>query len=193
MEKDKTNKAINDNIKRYKEIIKEYRQKKKWTQKELAEKLNVALPTIKRYEGGSLAVPKNKIVKLFEILDMQLDDLRDIFPNEKDLIIELEEIEKNRDAKDKIEALRGFLKCSGYEIGNLGSLIPNKPFISYFRDSNKNIDKLYFLSDDNIKNLMENLKVEVDKLIEKNTSGDVTEIELNYIKEQLKIKYNDKR
>ena len=33
MEKDKTNKAINDNIKRYKEIIKEYRQKKKWTQK----------------------------------------------------------------------------------------------------------------------------------------------------------------
>ena len=38
MEKDKTNKAINDNIKRYKEIIKEYRQKKKWTQKELAEK-----------------------------------------------------------------------------------------------------------------------------------------------------------
>ncbi len=188
MEKDKTNKAINDNIKRYKEIIKEYRQKKKWTQKELAEKLNVALPTIKRYEGGSLAVPKNKIVKLFEILDMQLDDLRNIFPNEKDLIIELEEIEKNRDAKDKIEALRGFLKCLGYEIGNLGSLIPNKPFISYFRDSNKNVDKLYFLSDDNIKNLMENLKVEVDKLIEKNSSGDVTEAELNYIKEQLKIK-----
>lgn len=188
MEKNKTNKAINDNIKRYKEIIKEYRQKKKWTQKELAEKLNVALPTIKRYEGGSLAVPKNKIVKLFEILDMQLDDLRDIYPNEKDLIIELEEIKKNRDAKDKIEALRGFLKCLGYEIGNLGSLIPNKPFISYFRDSNKNIDKLYFLSDDNIKNLMENLKVEVDKLIEKNSSGDVTEIELNYIKEQLKIK-----
>ena len=85
MEKDKTNKAINDDIKRYKEIIKEYRQKKKWTQKELAEKLNLALPTIKRYEGGSLAVPKNKIVKLFEILDMQLDDLRDIFPNEKEL------------------------------------------------------------------------------------------------------------
>ena len=188
MEKDKTNKAINDDIKRYKEIIKEYRQKKKWTQKELAEKLNVALPTIKRYEGGSLAVPKNKIVKLFEILDMQLDDLRDIFPNEKDLIIELEEIEKNRDAKDKIEALRGFLNCLGYEIGNLGSLIPNKPFISYFRDSNKNVDKLYFLTDDNIKNLMENLKIEVDKLIEKNSSRDVTEAELNYIKEQLKIK-----
>ena len=119
---------------------------------------------------------------------MQLDDLRDIYPNEKDLIIELEEIEKNRDAKDKIEALRGFLKCLGYEIGNLGSLIPNKPFISYFRDSNKNVDKLYFLSDNNIKNLMENLKIEVDKLIEKNSSGDVTEAELNYIKEQLKIK-----
>ena len=188
MEKDKTNKVINENIHKYKELIKQHRKEKRWTQEELAEKLNVALPTIKRYEGGSLAVPKNKIVKLFEILDMQLDDLRDIFPNEKDLIIELEEIEKNRDAKDKIEALRGFLKCLGYEIGNLGSLIPNKPFISYFRDSNKNVDKLYFLSDDNIKNLMENLKIEVDKLIEKNSSGDVTEAELNYIKEQLKIK-----
>ena len=40
---------------------------------------------------------------------------------------------------------------------------------------------------------MEDLKIEVNKLIEKNTSGDVTEIELNYIKKQLKIKQNDKR
>ena len=188
MKKDKTNKAIDDDIKRYKEIIKKYRQKKKWTQKELAEKLNVALPTIKRYEGGSLAVPKNKIVKLFEILDMQLDDLRDIFPNEKDLINELKEIEKNRDAKDKIEALRGFLKCLGYEIGNLGNLVPSKALISYFRASNKSNDKLYFLSDDDIKNLMEDLKNEIDKLIKKNANGKVTEIELNYIKEQLKMK-----
>ncbi|ALF17474.1 helix-turn-helix domain-containing protein [Fusobacterium animalis] len=188
MEKDKTNKAINENIHKYKELIKQHRKEKRWTQEELAEKLNVALPTIKRYEGGSLAVPKNKIVKLFEILDMQLDDLRDIFPNEKDLIIELEEIEKNRDAKDKIEALRGFLKCLGYETGNLGSLIPNKPLISYFRGSNKNTDKLYFLSDNDIKNLMEDLKNEIDKLIKKNANGKVTEIELNYIKEQLKMK-----
>lgn len=188
MEKDKTNKAINDNIKRYKEIIKEYRQKKKWTQKELAEKLNVALPTIKRYEGGSLAVPKNKIVKLFEILDMQLDDLRDIFPNEKDLIKELEKIEKDRYNKQKFEALRDFLRCLGYEIGNLGNLVPSKALISYFRGSNKNNDKLYFLSVDDIKNLMEDLKIEIDKLIEKNANGKVTEIELNYIKEQLKMK-----
>lgn len=188
MKKDKTNKAIDENIKKCKDLVKKYRKEKRWTQEELADKLEVALPTIKRYEGGTLAIPKNKITKLFEVLDMKLDDLRCIFANEEDLIIELEEIEKNKDAKDKIEALRGFLKCLGYEIGNLGSLIPNKPFISYFRDSNKNIDKLYFLSDDNIKNLMENLKVEVDKLIEKNSSRDVTEAELNYIKEQLKIK-----
>ena len=188
MKKDKTNKAIDENIKKYKDLIKKYRKEKRWTQEELADKLEVALPTIKRYEGGTLAIPKNKITKLFEVLDMKLDDLRDIFANEEDFIEELEKIEKVRDNKQKFEALRGFLKCLGYEIGNLGSLIPNKPFISYFRDSNKNIDKLYFLSDDNIKNLMENLKVEVDKLIEKNSSGDVTEAELNYIKEQLKIK-----
>ncbi|WP_338982729.1 helix-turn-helix transcriptional regulator [Fusobacterium nucleatum] len=188
MKKDKTNKAIDENIKKYKDLIKKYRKEKRWTQEELAKKLDVALPTIKRYEGGSLAVPKNKITKLFQVLDMQLDDLRDIFADDKNLINELEKIEKSKDSKQKFEALRGFLKCLGYEIGNLGSLIPNKPFISYFRDSNKNIDKLYFLSDDNIKNLMENLKVEVDKLIEKNSSEDVTEAELNYIKEQLKIK-----
>ena len=188
MKKDKTNKAIDENIKKYKDLIKKYRKEKRWTQEELADKLEVALPTIKRYEGGTLAIPKNKITKLFEVLDMKLDDLRCIFANEEDFIEELEKIEKVRDNKQKFEALRGFLKCLGYEIGNLGSLIPNKPFISYFRDSNKNIDKLYFLSDDNIKNLMENLKVEVDKLIEKNSSGDVTEAELNYIKEQLKIK-----
>ena len=35
---------------------------------------------------------------------------------------------------------------------------------------------------------MEDLKNEIDKLIKKNANGKVTEIELNYIKEQLKIK-----
>ena len=188
MEKDKTNKAINENIHKYKELIKQHRKEKRWTQEELAEKLNVALPTIKRYEGGSLAVPKNKITKLFEVLDMQLDDLRDIFADEEDFIEELEKIEKVRDNKQKFEALRGFLKCLGYEIGNLGNLVPSKALISYFRGSNKNNDKLYFLSDDDIKNLMEDLKNEIDKLIKKNANGKVTEIELNYIKEQLKMK-----
>ena len=90
--------------------------------------------------------------------------------------------------KQKFEALRGFLRCLGYEIGNLGNLVPSKAFISYFRGSNKNNDKLYFLSVDDIKNLMEDLKIEIDKLIEKNANGKVTEIELNYIKEQLKMK-----
>ena len=119
---------------------------------------------------------------------MKLDDLRDIFANEEDFIEELEKIEKVRDNKQKFEALRGFLKCLGYEIGNLGSLVPSKALISYFRASNKSNDKLYFLSDDDIKNLMEDLKNEIDKLIKKNANGEVTEIELNYIKEQLKMK-----
>jgi membrane protein len=188
MKKDKTNKAIDENIKKYKDLIKKCRKEKRWTQEELADKLEVALPTIKRYEGGTLAVPKNKITKLFEVLDMQLDDLRDIFADDKNLINELEEIEKSKDNKQKIEALRGFLKCLGYEIGNLGNLVPSKALISYFRASNKSNDKLYFLSDDDIKNLMEDLKNEIDKLIKKNANGKVTEIELNYIKEQLKIK-----
>ena len=59
---------------------------------------------------------------------------------------------------------------------------------NYFRASNKSNDKLYFLSDDDIKNLMEDLKNEIDKLIKKNANEKVTEIELNYIKEQLKMK-----
>lgn len=188
MKKDKTNKAIDENIKKYKDLIKKYRKEKRWTQEELAKKLDVALPTIKRYEGGSLAVPKNKITKLFQVLDMQLDDLRDIFADDKNLINELEKIEKSKDSKQKIEALRGFLRCLGYEIGNLDSLVPSKALISYFRASNKSNDKLYFLSDNDIKNLMEDLKNEIDKLIKKNANGKVTEIELNYIKEQLKMK-----
>ena len=188
MKKDKTNKAIDENIKKYKDLIKKCRKEKRWTQEELADKLEVALPTIKRYEGGTLAIPKNKITKLFEVLNMKLDDLRDIFANEEDFIEELEKIEKVRDNKQKFEALRGFLKCLGYEIGNLGSLVPSKALINYFRASNKSNDKLYFLSDDDIKNLMEDLKNEIDKLIKKNANGKVTEIELNYIKEQLKMK-----
>ena len=95
MKKDKTNKAIDENIKKYKDLIKKCRKEKRWTQEELADKLEVALPTIKRYEGGTLAVPKNKITKLFEVLDMQLDDLRDIFADDKKKLKKLEIINKN--------------------------------------------------------------------------------------------------
>ena len=53
MKRDKTNKAIDENIKKYKDLIKKCRKEKRWTQVELADKLEVALPTIKRYEGGN--------------------------------------------------------------------------------------------------------------------------------------------
>ena len=39
VKKDKTNKAIDENIKKYKDLIKKYRKEKRWTQEELAAKL----------------------------------------------------------------------------------------------------------------------------------------------------------
>ncbi|MBC2717979.1 MAG: helix-turn-helix transcriptional regulator [Desulfobacteraceae bacterium] len=55
--------------------IREIRKKKKWTQKELASKIDVRFPQLNKYECGLHAPPLTKLIQLAEALDTTLDYL----------------------------------------------------------------------------------------------------------------------
>ena len=55
--------------------IKELRKNKKWTQKELANKIDVRFPQLNKYECGLHTPPMDKLVKLSEVFDTTIDFL----------------------------------------------------------------------------------------------------------------------
>lgn len=50
--------------------IKYYRQMKRMTQQQLADKIGVAHTVVQRYESGAIAVPYERILQLAEALDI---------------------------------------------------------------------------------------------------------------------------
>ena len=67
--------ANNDIRKGFGLRIKELRKQKKWTQKELAAKIDVRFPQLNKYECGLHAPPLEKLVQLAEVLDTTVDYL----------------------------------------------------------------------------------------------------------------------
>jgi transcriptional regulator with XRE-family HTH domain len=55
--------------------IKQLRKQHKWTQKELAAKIDVRFPQLNKYECGLHAPPVEKLVKIAEVFDTTVDYL----------------------------------------------------------------------------------------------------------------------
>ena len=55
--------------------IKQLRKQYKWTQKELAAKIDVRFPQLNKYESGLHAPPVEKLVKIAEVFDTTVDFL----------------------------------------------------------------------------------------------------------------------
>jgi transcriptional regulator with XRE-family HTH domain len=55
--------------------IKQLRKQHKWTQKELAVKIDVRFPQLNKYECGLHAPPVEKLVKIAEVFDTTVDFL----------------------------------------------------------------------------------------------------------------------
>ena len=55
--------------------IKQLRKQQKWTQKELAAKIDVRFPQLNKYECGLHAPPVEKLVKIAEVFDTTVDFL----------------------------------------------------------------------------------------------------------------------
>lgn len=55
--------------------IKQLRKQRNWTQKELADKIDVRFPQLNKYECGLHAPPLEKLILLAEVLDTTVDYL----------------------------------------------------------------------------------------------------------------------
>jgi len=65
----------NDIRKQFGLRIRRLRKQKKWTQKELAEKIDVRFPQLNKYEGGLHTPPMEKLIQLAEAFDTTVDYL----------------------------------------------------------------------------------------------------------------------
>lgn len=61
--------------------IKRARKTKFLTQKQLAEKMEVHINTIKLWENGGMKITSDKLIKLSEILETEINDLLKEYPN----------------------------------------------------------------------------------------------------------------
>ena len=83
------------------EKLKDLRLKNNMTQRELAEKLGISIPTLQKYEYGTLKIKNEVILSLCDIFDISPDDFfnekrNDIFKETDNLLKELDKF-KNTD------------------------------------------------------------------------------------------------
>lgn len=64
------------NIKGIKETILTARKEKGYTQKDMAEKLNISQPAYSYYEKGEKPLPVNQLKKVLGILELEIDQLQ---------------------------------------------------------------------------------------------------------------------
>lgn len=63
------------NIRGIKDTILNVRKEKGFTQKEMAEKLNISQPAYSYYEKGDKPLPVNQLKKVLDILELEVDQM----------------------------------------------------------------------------------------------------------------------
>jgi transcriptional regulator, XRE family len=84
------------------EKLKNLRIENKMTQRELANKLGISIPTLQKYEYGTLNIKNEIILSLCDIFNISVDDfLNEKRQNEMDILEEMDDLEKEKFRKNK--------------------------------------------------------------------------------------------
>ena len=84
------------------EKLKNLRIENKMTQRELANKLGISIPTLQKYEYGTLNIKNNIILSLCDIFNISVDDfLNEKRQNEMDILEEMDDLEKKEFRRNK--------------------------------------------------------------------------------------------
>nr|WP_314044765.1 helix-turn-helix domain-containing protein [uncultured Leptotrichia sp.] len=91
------------------EKLKDLRLKNNMTQRELAEKLGISIPTLQKYEYGTLKIKNEVILSLCDIFDISPDDFfyekrNDVFKETDNLLKELDKF-KNTDIIKELDEI----------------------------------------------------------------------------------------
>ena len=84
------------------EKLKNLRIENKMTQRELANKLGISIPTLHKYEYGTLNIKNEIILSLCDIFNISVDDfLNEKRQNEMDILKEMDDLEKEEFRRNK--------------------------------------------------------------------------------------------
>ena len=84
------------------EKLKNLRIENKMTQRELADKLGISIPTLQKYEYGTLKIKNEIILSLCDIFNISVDDfLNEKRQNEMDILKEMDDLEKEEFRRNK--------------------------------------------------------------------------------------------
>lgn len=120
------------------EKLKNLRLENKMTQRELAKKLGISIPTLQKYEYGTLNLKSETIIKICEVFDIKVNDFLDKVKLSNDEKTELDFVNlilktDNRQAKDNMNNINFILDNALLNFKN------KEKYLLYFLANNKNI------------------------------------------------------
>ena len=116
--------------------IKEYRNKKKWFQQELADRVGMTKGAISTYEKGRVAAPIAKLQAIANVLEVNLNDLLPIDDHEKvDSITEQIQEAKSKLTSDQLAFLELLIaKTNSLSFEERNNFLKNIQFAVEFFD-----------------------------------------------------------
>ena len=153
------------------EKIKQLRIDNNITQRELAQKLGVSIPTLQKYEYGTLKIKSEILIKMCDIFQIELNELtkfleKEDFKNferekkiyQNSLLSKSRSFQKEKDFEDNLKILETLSKFNRFSVqrSDKGVILKLRTgvFVEYFEIPQENLDKVVFFLNENVVNVL---------------------------------------
>ena len=153
------------------EKIKQLRIDNNITQRELAQKLGVSIPTLQKYEYGTLKIKSEILIKMCDIFQIELNELtkfleKEDFKNferekkiyQNSLLSKSRSFQKEKDFEDNLKILETLSKFNRFSVqrSDKGVILKIRTgvFVEYFEIPRENLDKVVFFLNENVVNVL---------------------------------------
>lgn len=153
------------------EKIKQLRIDNNITQRELAQKLGVSIPTLQKYEYGTLKIKSEILIKMCDIFRIELNELtkfleKEDFKNferekkiyQNSLLSKSRSSQKEKDFEDNLKILETLSKFNRFSVqrSDKGVILKIRTgvFVEYFEIPRENLDKVVFFLNENVVNVL---------------------------------------
>lgn len=153
------------------EKIKQLRIDNNITQRELAQKLGVSIPTLQKYEYGTLKIKSEILIKMCDIFQIELNELtkfleKEDFKNferekkiyQNSLLSKSRSFRKEKDFEDNLKILETLSKFNRFSVqrSDKGVILKIRTgvFVEYFEIPRENLDKVVFFLNENVVNVL---------------------------------------
>ena len=153
------------------EKIKQLRIDNNITQRELAQKLGVSIPTLQKYEYGTLKIKSEIWIKMCDMFQIEITELtkfleKEDFKNferekkiyQNSLLSKSRSFQKEKDFEDNLKILETLSKFNRFSVqrSDKGVILKIRTgvFVEYFEIPQENLDKVVFFLNENVVNVL---------------------------------------